>query len=297
MNRGALVLVALPALVACHRPAHPGYKTIADDVHVKLLKLGDGETVSASGDSVLLRWRASRWGAESGSLMSSERWYAVDDLDMAMFRAVLPELHVDDSMSVITRSGLIPWIVLLPEAAATVNDTVIVRIELSVRLLLTTQAQGERRKARREADPEGYEMRLMQAFLDTASAHWERWGTSDLYYWIDSGQAHGDTIRQGDQVAISYQGCSLEDGRVFDDTERSGQPLTYRVGDPDQVIEGLTVAVSLMKSGQSGAFVIPSSMAFAARGVGNALPPHAPVLYRVAVEKVDLAKGVGPLTQ
>jgi len=293
MKRIAFLMVLLSALTACDRSAHPGYRTITSDVHMKLLQLGDGEATPASGDSVLLRWRASQWGQESGSLMSSERWYAVDDLGVAMFQATLPQMHAGDSMSVITRSGLIPWTILLPQAVPSLKDTAMVRMELSVRSLLTAQAQGERRKARREADLEGYEARLMQAFLDTATAHWKRWGTSDLYYWIDPGPAHGDTIRQGDQIAVRYQGYSLEDGRVFDDTERSGQPLTYRVGDPDQVIEGLTVAVSLLMAGRSGAFVIPSSMAFAARGVGNALPPHAPVHYRVTVHKADPSKGAG----
>ncbi|MBK6541289.1 MAG: FKBP-type peptidyl-prolyl cis-trans isomerase [Flavobacteriales bacterium] len=286
MNRQAAVLILLSTLVACDRSAYPGYKSISNDVYVKLLKVGDEETTPTSGDSVLLRWRASRWEEETGSLMSSERWYAVDDLGMAMFQAVLPRSHVGDSMSVITRSALIPWSILVPEADPADNDTVMVRIELTARSLLTVQAQAERREARRKADPERYEARLVQAFLDTATAQWQRWGTSALYYWIDSGPVGGDSIRQGDLITIHYEGRSLEDGRIFDDTERSGQPLTYRVGDPDQVIEGLAVAVSLLKAGCSGAFVIPSSLAFGARGVGGSLPPYSPVHYRVAVEKL-----------
>ena len=283
------VCCCLPLLVGCDRPAYPGYRTIATDVHLKLLQLGEAEVPASLGDSLLLRWRASQWDGPTGSLMSSEGWYAARDLDMAMFRTVLPQLHGGDSLSIITRSGLVPWGVLLPGATPSVHDTLSVRIELLVISVLNEQAQAERRAARDKADPEGYEERLVQAFLDTASEHWERWGTSELYYWIDSGPVQGDSLEQGDQIAVHYEGRSLEDGRVFDATQLREQPLTYRVGDPDQVIEGVAVAVSLLRSGQSGSFVIPSALAFGARGVGELLPPHSPVHYRVTVDEVESA--------
>ena len=65
-----------------------------------------------------------------------------------------------------------------------------------------------------------------------------------MYYRIN-GECVG--YQQGQELAIMVTipytvASNMEDGVVFDDTERNGVPLTFRFGDKDQVMQGLEVA-------------------------------------------------------
>ena len=91
----------------------------------------------------------------------------------------------------------------------------------------------------------------------------------------------------GDHITISYKGRRIEDGQVFDDTQRNGEPLSFTYGDKDQVMKGLEVAVHLLREGQEGSFIFPSEYAFSAKGIPDVLDPYMPVEYTVRLEKVQ----------
>jgi FKBP-type peptidyl-prolyl cis-trans isomerase 2 len=55
-------------------------------------------------------------------------------------------------------------------------------------------------------------------------------------------------IKNGDKVKIDYTG-SLEDGTVFDSSDKHGKPLEFEVGS-GQVIKGFDEAVKGMEKGQ-----------------------------------------------
>jgi FKBP-type peptidyl-prolyl cis-trans isomerase 2 len=54
-------------------------------------------------------------------------------------------------------------------------------------------------------------------------------------------------VKKGDKVKIDYTG-TLDDGTVFDSSEKHGQPLEFEVGS-GQVIKGVDEAVVGMKKG------------------------------------------------
>ena len=55
-------------------------------------------------------------------------------------------------------------------------------------------------------------------------------------------------VKKGDKVKVNYVG-TLEDGTVFDDSEKHGHPLEFVVGE-GQVIPGFDKAVEGMKVGE-----------------------------------------------
>ncbi len=57
----------------------------------------------------------------------------------------------------------------------------------------------------------------------------------------------GDTTKKGDIVTVEYTG-TLDDGTVFDSSEKHGQPLEFEVGS-GKVIKGFEEAVVGMKKG------------------------------------------------
>ena len=288
--RSVLYIVALSGmLVACERGAYPGFKEVSPGVHFRLLGLGGADTALAADDSVLLRLRASSVGGAAGSLFSTDRWYAVRDLRIGAWAPAFDRIHAGDSASIIVQADGLPWKVLSPDGRIEPPDTLMVQVELALMEALPPAQQRSRAEARRALDPEGAERRELSAFLSASPEVWTRWGTSDLHYIL--GPVHGDStrVRAGDLVSISYVGSRLDGGEPFDESERHGQPFRFRFGDPDQVLPGIEVAVSLLRPGQHGRFLLPSGMAFGGKGVPQVVRPHEPVLYSVhlvAVERV-----------
>ncbi|MBX2973861.1 MAG: FKBP-type peptidyl-prolyl cis-trans isomerase [Flavobacteriales bacterium] len=291
MNRLVLIVTVALLLGGCERSPYAGYKAVGDDVHLRLLALGDGEALPSDSDSVVVRLRLGQHGGEVGGLFSTERAYLVKDIRSGALKQALNRLHVGDSMSVIAPGASWPWSVIAEGAEPDVPDTGKVQGEISLRTLRTPAMMRAEAEMLKRDDPLGYELRLIAAYIGREGAPYVRWGTSDIHHHITGTPSDTSAVSVGDQVTISYQGRSIEGGRLFDDTGRNGAPLTFTYGDKDQVINGLEVAVRLLREGQEGSFVLPSLYAFGAKGIAGVLEPHSPVVYTVRLEKVVRAKG------
>jgi len=287
MRATILLPACLVLLQACMNGPHAGYTRIAPDIHFRLITLGGGEAVPAQGDSVLLLLRAGVPGGASGELASVERWFAVADLRRGDWAPVLDRIHQGDSASVILPVTAMPWAVLLPSGAAPPANDLVMQVELAIREHLPAAHLRERATARRSTGAVQGERSALTAFIATSGQPWQRWGTSDLHYLL--GPVPGDTarVRPGDRVLITYSGEHLDGGAPFDVREGEGRGLAYRFGEPDQVLAGINVAVSLLRDGQEGRFLIPSAMAFGAAGVHGHVRPHEPVVYRVRLVRVE----------
>ncbi len=278
-------LVAI--LSGCDRSPYPHYKKIGEDLHLRLYMLGEGDRLARDGDSVLMRLRISEVEAAPGSLFSTDQWYAVADLRESAFDELLIRMHEGDSMSLITSPALLPWSTLIAEDTLQLTKYGALRTEvsmLSIRTAAMMEAEAER--LRRE-DPQAYEQKLTFEFIDRLGTNWLQWGTSDLHYAIQGIAMDTNAVKPGEIVTISYTGKLVEDGSVFDSSERNGGPLTFRFGDKGQVINGLEIAIKLLREGQEGEFFLPSDHAFGARGVEGMIAPYTPVLYTVRLESVE----------
>ena len=273
-------------LTACSGSPYPGFTETEDGVHVRLHTLGDGVGLASDSDSVHVRLRIAYWGEAPGSLFSTERTYAVRSVRKAVMREALGRLHEGDSMSLIAPAGQVPWADLLPDGASTPRDTGAVQVELGLLAIITPQMMRDAAAAARRNDPEGYERRLIAAYLASSAQPWTPWGSSDVHYFVEVAPSDTNAVKPGALVSVSYEGRRLEDGVMVDDTERQGGAFSWRYGDPDQVMQGLEIAVHLLREGGAGQFILPSAYAFGARGVPGVVDPYTPVLYRVSVVRV-----------
>jgi len=80
-----------------------------------------------------------------------------------------------------------------------------------------------------------------------------------------------------DTVKCHYKG-TLINGTEFDSSYRRGAPATFQVG---QVIKGWQEALKLMPVGSKWQLVIPSDLAYGARGAGNDIGPNATLIFEV----------------
>ena len=99
-------------------------------------------------------------------------------------------------------------------------------------------------------------------------------------------KGEGETPDANDKVNVHYHG-TLPDGTVFDSSVERGEAISFPV---NGVIKGWTEALQLMKVGDKWKLVIPSDLAYGARGAGPKIGPNQVLVFEVellGVEKVD----------
>ena len=89
----------------------------------------------------------------------------------------------------------------------------------------------------------------------------------------------GKTAAKGMQVAVHYQG-RLDDGTVFDDSHRRGEPISFTLG-KGQVIQGWEQGIEGMVVGEKRTLTIPPELGYGEAGAGDAIPPNATLTFDV----------------
>jgi FKBP-type peptidyl-prolyl cis-trans isomerase FkpA len=95
----------------------------------------------------------------------------------------------------------------------------------------------------------------------------------------------GAVASSGKKVTVHYTG-TLTDGKVFDSSETRNAPFSFTLGQ-GQVIPGWDKGVEGMKVGERRRLSIPSTMAYGEKGVGNVIPPNAPLVFEVDLISVE----------
>ncbi len=134
-------------------------------------------------------------------------------------------------------------------------------------------SRAEREAAEKQAQEEALN-KVSEGFLTTESG---------LRYQITN-QGSGEQATKGATVSVHYKG-QLLDGTVFDSSYQRNQPIDFAIG-VGQVIAGWDEGIQLLKVGDKARFVIPSDLAYGARGAGGVIPPNAPLIFDVELMKV-----------
>ncbi len=104
---------------------------------------------------------------------------------------------------------------------------------------------------------------------------------SGLQYMILN-EGDGKQPSATDTVRCHYHG-TLTDGTVFDSSVQRGEPAEFPL---NQVIQGWTEGVQLMKEGAKYRFFIPYNLAYGERGAGAQIPPYSALVFDVELLKV-----------
>ncbi len=98
--------------------------------------------------------------------------------------------------------------------------------------------------------------------------------------WLN-GQAKTDQLLENRQVVtFSFQGAFL-DGRMVD---AQPQTLVYKLGTPDQVLNGINYVIKRLKKGETSKIILPSHLAFGELGSSNgSIPPFTPLAYTITL--------------
>lgn len=95
----------------------------------------------------------------------------------------------------------------------------------------------------------------------------------------------GAEATAGCAVSVHYVGVSFSTGEEFDASWNRGAPFEFRLG-KGQVIKGWDDGVAGMRVGGRRKLTIPSALAYGARGAGNVIKPHEPLVFVVDLLEV-----------
>jgi FKBP-type peptidyl-prolyl cis-trans isomerase len=109
--------------------------------------------------------------------------------------------------------------------------------------------------------------------------------TKDSLFFLERTPGKGKAIKDGDSVAVSYEG-SLLDGTVFDKSTAHGGPYHIKYGPDAHVIKGWIEALSTMHEGEKARVLIPSALGYGPMGNRPTIPPYAPLIFNMEVVKV-----------
>jgi FKBP-type peptidyl-prolyl cis-trans isomerase len=106
--------------------------------------------------------------------------------------------------------------------------------------------------------------------------------TSGLQYEVLT-TGNGPRPKTTDRVRVHYRG-TLIDGKEFDSSLRTGQPVTFEVGG---VIGGWTEALQLMPVGSKYRLVIPPALAYGPQGSPPDIGPNATLIFEVELLGIE----------
>ncbi len=106
---------------------------------------------------------------------------------------------------------------------------------------------------------------------------------SGVYYQVLK-PGTGPKPKPGQTVSVNYNGTLLS-GKLFDSSDKKGEPIDFPLGQ-GAVIPGWDQGIAQLNKGTKAILLIPSSLAYGARGAGAEIPADAPL--RFEVELVDV---------
>lgn len=105
---------------------------------------------------------------------------------------------------------------------------------------------------------------------------------SGLYY-IEKVKGTGARALPGKKVKVHYTGTLL-DGTKFDSSRDRNQPFEFTLGQ-GQVIKGWDEGIALMNVGGKATLIIPSSIGYGERDMGQ-IPPYSTLVFDVELLEV-----------
>lgn len=98
----------------------------------------------------------------------------------------------------------------------------------------------------------------------------------------------GATANAGRIAVIHFTGWLDENGKKGDKIYNSrdrGQPVAFKIG-TDSVIRAWNIGVAGMKAGGRRRLMVPSELAYGAKGSGDVIPSHADMIYEIELIEV-----------
>ncbi len=286
-NGWSIVAFCALWLVSCQEK-FPGYSDSESGVYYKIHALGDGEIEAVKGDHVRLHMVYRH--ADQTLLFDSD---SITEKADSLYEVGTVQPHLTDALCLLREGDSATFIVRQKDVQADafgiqLSDTVTyIYVDVKMRDILTDQEyEEELDRIKWLRDQEMNEQVDLLNYL--ASNDIDRDNYFEGIYYVSEKSGVGASPQSGDAISIHYRAYFM-DGTLFDDTYKMGQPFVFNIGDPDQIIKGMGLGLSLMKKkGGKATFIIPSQLGFGGKGSSTGIvPPFTSLVYEVELISIN----------
>ena len=105
-------------------------------------------------------------------------------------------------------------------------------------------------------------------------------------YVIHQIKGSGSFPAKGDEVVFDLVGRNAKE-EIIESTIQMGEPFSYVLGNPDQVIPGVDYGIRRMKRGGKAIFIIPSNLAYGENGSSTGIvKPYESLMYEIELHEI-----------
>lgn len=154
------------------------------------------------------------------------------------------------------------------------------------RLQQEVQAEQQRRARAHQAEQTLKDNTAIAEYIKANNLMGKAQKTAGGTSYVITKRGTGPLPQAGQTVSVRYRGTVLATGKEFDSSDKhGGTPFDFVLG-AGQVIQGWDQGIAMLPKGSSAMLIIPSSLAYGARGAGADIPADANL--RFDVELVDI---------
>ncbi|MDR3705775.1 MAG: FKBP-type peptidyl-prolyl cis-trans isomerase [Paludibacteraceae bacterium] len=121
----------------------------------------------------------------------------------------------------------------------------------------------------------------IKSYVDSSSFPFKLSNLGFLYVITEQGTGNG--IEKGDKILVEYEMQTLQGAFCYSYTGKNTKEMI--VG-KDERQRGFNNAITMLKEGGKGVFIIPSYLAYGMLGDANKIPPRATLVYKVLSVKL-----------
>ncbi len=274
---------------------YPGFTETSSGLFYHRLTIGEGKNYPLENDFLLLHLRFKTMGDE---VIPLDIFKNENGFDTLHFKAAkknnqlyeaLSLLSEGDSCLFIAKSALLFDTCEFRGILSPFKNDTLLKIEAILKSIKTPEMELAEKAAYQKLCAELWadEMVTLKHYLDTTKQNYPKTPDENGIYYFTVKNGKGKKAKNGDALTIRYCGKFL-DGKIFDTSTYEKEALSFRLGEPGQVIKGIELALYKMQEGEIATILLPSSLAFGIKGsAGGIVSPFKTVTFALEILKIN----------
>ena len=305
MNKITILLgsALLVGLAACTQSKYEGYETAENGLNYKFFTQDEMGTKVIEGDGVAFRYIFKL--VSNDSVLVSSAAASQDGSGITKF--IMPKSSfkgsLEDAMMMMAKGDSASFIVSAdsfylktqraPQLPPFLKPGDMLKVEIKMVEIKTKKELEENQKQQEAEMAKMAEQEKPQIAQYVADKKITTTPTASGLFYTETKKGKGALVKAGNEVTVNYTG-KLLNGQEFDSSVGKPEPFKFIVGQ-GMVIPGWDEALQLMAKGGKATLLIPSNLAYGARGAGGVIPPFAPLAFEI--ELVDINTTPAPPQQ
>ncbi len=305
MNKISILLCSalIVGLASCNKSKYDGYETAENGLNYQFFTKDDKGTKVMEGDGVAFRYIFKLMGKDSVIINSAN----VSQDGSGITKFIMPKSSfkgsLEDAMMMMSKGDSASFVVSadsfflktqrMPQLPPYLKPGDMLKVDIKMVDIKTKKELEENQKQQEAEMAKMSEQEKPQIAQYVADNKITVAPTASGVYYVESLKGKGALVKPGNEVTVNYTG-KLLNGQVFDSSVGKPEPLKFIVGQ-GMVIPGWDEAFQLMAKGGKATLLIPSNLAYGARGAGGVIPPFAPLVFEV--ELLDVNTNPAPQPQ